>query len=548
MKKRHLSILLVNFSLLCMSAYAQDLQFDFLIKGADVYDGVSVIKKHVDVAVQGDRIREIGILDPRKAAVVIHAEGLVLAPGFIDAHTHSDFNPLVYPGLSNKIFQGVTTEITGNCGMSAAPVLGGHAAEVSQVWAREGVPIPKSLAWGDFNAYAAALRRAGLVTNHAALVGHGNLRGAVMGFAARKPTRAEMKSMKKILKDSLNQGAAGLSFGLVYLPGIYADEDEVAQLCEVVQQADGVCAFHIRSEGGMLVESVEEALRAGQMTGVKVQISHLKASGKKNWNKIGAVFDLIEKYRRQGVNVAVDLYPYTAGYAELAGVLPPFYYEMEHRTDFFKNKKNHARIEAALNDYYSDNPDKWKEIAVGAISGGSFKDYEGQTIQAIADKTNRTPERVIIDLLVGTDFGVSAFYFSQSEKVVEKVLKLPYAVIGSDSIADGSTFPHPRAFGTFPKILNRYVRMEHSLVMGRAIRKMTSEPARQFNLKGRGEIREGYKADLVLFEPDRVKERSDYAHPREQSEGVRWVFVNGQPVLKEGEFQDLQAGRLLSPG
>jgi len=547
MKKQVYFILFGGFLMVTATApaRAEKTLYDIVIKNAVVYDGVSVLEQHADVAITGDTIRAVGKIAPGKGRVVIDAKGLVLAPGFIDAHTHSDFNPMIYPGLSNKILQGVTTEITGNCGMSAAPVLGEHAVEVQQVWAREGVSIPKKLAWGDFKTYAASMRKAGLVTNHAALVGHGNLRGAVMGFAARKPTRGEMKAMKKLLEESLRDGAAGLSFGLVYLPGIYADAEEIAELCSAVKKQDGVCAFHIRSEGERLTESIREALEAGKATGVKIQLSHLKAGGKKNWPKIEEVFQLIESYRQQGVRVAADVYPYTAGYAELAAVLPPFYYEMKDRLAFFKNSAHYSEIEARLRDYYSGQPNKWKEVAVGAIPGGQFPAYEGLTLHAIAKKTKRTPERVLIELLAATDFEVSAFYFSQSEAVVEKVLLAPYTAVGSDSIADGSTYPHPRAFGTFPRIFSKYVRGSSKLLPGRAVRKMTSEPARQFGLKDRGEIRAGYKADLVLFSLAEIQDKSDYGHPRLESEGVRWVFVNGVPAVKDGKFQGRHAGVLL---
>ncbi len=524
---------------------AEKMTYDYVIKNALVYDGVSVLEKQKDVAIRDDTIAAVGKVDETRANKVIDATGLVLAPGFIDAHTHADFNPLIYPGLSNKVLQGVTTEVTGNCGMSAAPVLDGHAAEVRQVWAREGVTIPEKLTWGTFAEYASALQKAGLVTNHVPLAGHGNLRGAVMGFAARSPSRAEMKAMKKILAKSMEEGAAGLSFGLVYLPGLYADASEIAGLCSVVKKFDGVCAFHIRSEGDRLVESIREALEAGKSTGVKIQISHLKAGGQKNWPKMDEVFALIEDYRRQGVRIAADVYPYTAGYAELAAALPPQYYEMPGRLAFFKDKTHYEAIETQIREYYSGQPDKWKKVAVGAIPGGKFPDYEGATLQAIAQKTKRTPERVLIELLAQTDFEVSAFYFSQSEAIVEKVLLAPFTSVGSDSIADGSTYPHPRAFGTFPRIFSQYVRKDRKLVPGRAIRKMTSEPARQFGLKDRGEIRPGFKADLVIFDPESIQERSDYAHPRLESQGVRWVFVNGIPVVREGKFTGSKKGRLL---
>lgn len=530
----------------CSAVRAENPAYDYLIKNASVYDGLSVLEKKSVIAIKGDAITVLGGGEEPAARQVIDAEGLVLAPGFIDAHTHSDFNPLVYPDLPNKVMQGVTTEVTGNCGMSAAPVLNAHEGEVHQVWAREGVAIPEQLAWGTFERYAAAMRRAGLLTNHVSLIGHGNLRGAVMGFEARKPTPGELKAMKKILAQAMEEGAAGLSFGLVYLPGIYADSEEIAALCEEVRKHNGVCAFHIRSEGSQLVESIQEALEAGKSSGARIQISHLKAGGKKNWHKMEEVFDLIGRYREQGVKVMADVYPYTAGYAELAGALPPFYYEMEKRTAFFKNAGNHAEIETKIRGYYADQPDRWKEIAVGAIPGGKFSDYEGKTIGAIAAKTKRSPERVLIELLAETNFEVSAFYFSQSEDIVDRVVLAPFVSVGSDSIADGSSYPHPRAFGTFPKIVRQYVRDEKSLVLGRAIRKMTSEPARQFGLENRGEIRTGFKADLVIFDPKTIRDRSDYEKPSLESEGIRWVFVNGTPVVREGKFTGRKKGRFLN--
>ena len=531
---------------LARSAYAdKTVLYDYVITHAAVYDGVSVHEQNADVAVQGDKITAVGKIDPDQARNMIDGKGLVLAPGFIDAHTHSDFNPWIYPNLDNKITQGVTSEVTGNCGMSAAPVLNGHKEEVHKVWAREGVTIPQALNWGSFGEYAEHWKKTGGLTNHLALIGHGNLRGAVRGFKPGPASDREITAMKKLLAQSMREGAAGLSFGLVYLPGLYAEPHEVVELCREVKKFDGVCAFHIRSEGEKLVESIREALEAGKKTGVKIQLSHLKAAGRKNWPKMAEVFRLIEEVRSLGVDVEADAYPYTASYAELAAVLPAFYYEKENRLAFFKDKTNHAGIEQKIHEYYKDQPDRWNTVAVGAIPGGRFPDYEGKTLQAIAKKTKQPPEQVLVELLAATNFEVSAFYFSQSEDVVEQVLRKPFVTVGSDSIADGSTYPHPRAFGNFPRIFSRYVREKNTLVLGRAIRKLTFEPARHFGLANRGQIRPGYFADLVLFDPAAIKDQADYEHPRRISQGVRWVFVNGVAVLEDGRFTGKKVGRLL---
>ncbi len=519
--------------------------YDYVITNAAVYDGVQVIEQNADVAIQGDKIAEIGKIDPKQARRVIDAKGLVLAPGFIDAHTHADFNPWVYPGLENKIRQGVTTEITGNCGMSAAPVLGEQKKEIHKVWAREGVSLPQGIPWESFEDYKVRWKKTGSLTNHLSLVGHGNLRGAVRGFKPGPASDREIKAMKELLVRSMQEGAAGLSFGLIYLPGVYAGPHEVIELCREVKKFDGVCAFHIRSEGDKLVESIREALEAGRQTGVKIQLSHLKAAGRKNWPKMAEVFRLIEEVRSLGVDVEADAYPYLAGYAELAAAVPPFYYEKQDRLAFFKSKAHHTEIAEKIREYYKDSPDRWTTLAVGAIAGGSFPEYEGKTLQQIADKTKRAPERVLIELLSDTNFEVSAFYFTQSDDVLEQVLLQPFTVVGSDSIADGSTYPHPRAYGTFPRIFSRYVREKNSLVLGRAIRKMTFEPARHFSLQDRGQVRPGFFADLVLFDPQTIQDAADYEHPQQASRGVRWVFVNGEVVLEDGKFNGEKAGRLL---
>ncbi len=526
------------------AAHAEEKPYDYLIQGAIIFDGISPNGRAGDVAVASDAIAAIGTLDPEDAMHVIDARGLALAPGFIDVHTHSDFNPIVYPGLENKIMQGVTTEITGNCGMSAAPLAGAQRQYVQEVWAREGVKLPGDIPWSSFREYQNAIEEAGTVTNLVNLVGHGNLRAAVMGYNREAASPAQLEKMKSILNESMAQGAYGISFGLVYLPGIFAQEAELTELCRTASAAGGLCAFHMRNEGSKLLEAVDEVIRIAEKTGARIQISHLKASGQTNWDKIGAVLQKIETARGRGLKIEADLYPYTASFAELGVQLPDDLYERPDRADYFKNSANRAAILKKLKAYYGSGKD-WNAVMIASIPNEAFARYEGRTLQEIAKTEAKAPEAVLLDLLIQTNFQVSAFSFSQNEAVVKQILVKPYVTIGSDSIADGSRRTHPRSYGAFPKVIHRYVRAESLLRMGNAIRKMTSGPAEHFRLKDRGRIEPGLAADLVLFDPAVIQDTADYTQPNALSRGVQWVFVNGEPVVKEGKFTGEKAGQFL---
>lgn len=527
-------------------AFAQDKVYDFLIRNAVIFDGEAREAFRGDVGISGDRITGVGDLTGARAGKTIDAKGLVLAPGFIDAHTHSDFNPLIYPKLSNKILQGVTSEVVGNCGMSAAPVIGTHRDRIREIWAREGVKIPK-VSWRSFKEYKKALYAQGLRTNFTALAGHGNLRSAVMGYSPRKASQSEILQMKKLLGQAMTEGAAGISFGLIYLPGIFAQEGELVELCREAGRRGGVCAFHIRSEGSKLIESIEEVLAIGRKAGAPVQISHLKAGGKSNWPKISEAFQRIEKARREGLRVTADAYPYTATAAELGVILPDALYQREDRVVLFRNPLKREKLLEELRSHYESRNMKWDTVMIAAAQGEKYRKYEGMTIRDIARKTGKEPEVFLVEILADTGFEVSSFGFSQSEEVVDRVLVQPYVTVGSDSIADGSPKPHPRAYGTFPKIFSRYFRAQKTLRLGETIRKMTSLPADQFGLAGRGRIKEGNFADLVLFDAGEIRDTATYDRPTGMPHGVKWVFVNGLPEVKNGKPTGEKAGRFLSP-
>ncbi|MSR78006.1 MAG: D-aminoacylase [Candidatus Omnitrophica bacterium] len=544
----HISILLVF--LLTPSAFAakapQDYTYDIVIRDAVVFDGKSLTGVREDVAINKDRIVFIGQLPKSKAFKIIRGKGLTLAPGFIDAHTHSDFNPLVYPKLANKIAQGVTTEIIGNCGMSAAPVIGTHRDKIRSVWAREGVQIPATLPWTTFREYRETLQDKGLSTNLAGLVGHGNLRSAVMGYDPRPASPSELEAMKKLLAQAMEDGAYGISFGLVYLPGVYADHEEVIELCHEAARHLGVCSFHMRSEGAKLLESIQEVIDVGAKAKARIQISHLKAGGKGNWGKIDEAFKLIEDARERGVRVEADVYPYSSGYAELGKILPDELYLRSDRNDYFHSLIRRAELVETMRVYDEKKQFNWDSTMIAATASPHYQRYEGMTLKMAAKKSNLEPVKFLIDILADTQFEVSAFYFSQTDEVVEKVVGKPYVSAGSDSIADGTRRPHPRAFGTFPKIIREYVREKKVITLGEAIRKMTSLPAEHFGLKDRGRIEVGAYADLVLFDAGNLKDESTYEDPTKRCKGIQCVLVNGHPVFENGKLPSKKHGRFLT--
>ncbi len=530
-----------------MSLAAQTRAYEWMIVNATVYDGESPRPRQLDVAIHAQRIGAVGKLSKSDAERVIDGSGMVLMPGLIDAHTHSDFNAWVYPDLANKLYQGVTTEIAGNCGMSAAPAEGEHRNQIRGVWAREGVLLPEGeVPWTEFKEYRGFMEKSGLLTHLGVLAGHGNLRAAVMGFEKRPASEVEIRQMQEMLEKAMKQGALGVSFGLVYLPGIFAREDEIEALCRTVQALDGVCAFHMRSEGRGLIEAVKEALRIGEKTGVKVEISHLKAAGPQNWGLIDEAFRLIEEARARGLSVRADAYPYEASFAELGVVLPDDLYQRSDRDAFFSDPSRREEILQLLKSYFGKYPRDWNNVMVASVTAKADEDAQGKTIRQISEARGQSPEEVLIDVLGRSRFEVSAFYFSQSQEVVSKVLSKDYVSLGSDSIADGISYPHPRAFGTFPKILKELFSRKPE-ALGAWVRKSTSETADFFGLKNRGRITPGDYADLVLFDPVKTRDRADYKSPSLLSEGARWVFVNGVPVIQDGKYQGLKKGSILGP-
>ncbi len=485
---------------------------DLAIRGGSVVDGSGTAAFAADVGIHGDRIVAVGEI-AGEANRTIDAAGLVVAPGFIDVHTHDDAALLRSPHADFKVMQGVTTDVLGNCGAGVAPVSesypGFYDAFVGSILG----PV-ESFDWRTTGEYYAKLEQAGLSINVASFVPQGVLRFAAMGLENRPPTVGEMARMKESLDEGLMAGALGLSTGLIYPPGSFTETEELIELCRVVAGHGGIYASHIRDESAGLLAAVEEAIRIGEEAGVPVEISHHKASGRPHWGRVEESLALIDRARERGVDVTTDVYPYTAGSTSLAVVVQ-------------------------IGESAEVSPD---EVLVASVK--HQKRYEGKTLQEIAQLMGLPAPEAVERLLAEEENSVVAVIFSMCEDDVRRVMHHPYCMFGSDGLPSGGK-PHPRLYGTFPRVLGRYVRDERVLGLEDAVRKMTDLPARKHRLRDRGRITPGYFADLTIFDPARVADTATYQDPRRYPEGIPYVIVNGQVVVDGGRHTGAPAGRVL---
>ncbi len=525
--------------------FAQNETFDLIIKGGTVYDGLSEENRTADVGIQGDKIIRVGDLSQATAQRIIDASGLIVAPGFIDIHTHSDFNPFLEPHAVHKISQGVTTEVIGNCGMSAAPLYGFQEKAVHEVWLREGEPIPADIPWHSAGEYFEEIQAAGLMTNLAFLAGHGNLRASVMGYEARKASPHEMEGMISLLNQAMDAGAFGMSLGLVYLPGTYADESELDALASEVKKRRGIVAVHMRSEGKTLIESLTETLALARKTGVPLEISHLKAAGVRNWPKIDQAISMIEQARAEGLEIHADAYPYEAAAAELGVILPDEIYQAADRVAQLKDKGKRPFIKKRVLEEFEKSGLTLNQIEVSQASLPEDKIYEGKTVADIAQAEKKDPVDALLDFLAKENFQASAFSFTQNPAIVSRVIAKDYVSIGSDNIADFGPKPHPRVYGTFPRVIEKFVKKEKTLSLGQAIHKMTGLPAGVMGMKDRGCLQTGCYADVVIFDLGTIQSNASYENPAQLSSGIQYVFVNGEMAFEDGKGTGVLAGQVL---
>ena len=508
-----------------------------------------------DVRLVGGRIERIAPhLAP--AANDLDATGLVLAPGFIDIHCHSEFAALVYPRAESKVLAGVTTDVSGNCGVSPFPLVGEFRDRRQADWAPHGLAID----WQSAADYFDRAEASPCSVNRAMVAGHGALRAAVIGYADRPSSREDRRRMRGLLVEALEAGAFGLSSGLIYPPGCYADVDELADLARCAAEAGGYYTSHIRSEGDGLLEAIDEFLAVVARSGARGQLSHLKASGAANWAKVPQAIGRLRDARARGLAVTADRYPYLASMTDLDSLLLPNWAVEGGRDDELARLADPATRRRLADDirHRHPEPDYFARILVASVSPDADQGAVGQTLQQLADAAGRDPLDVAFDLLVQHRTQVSATYFSMSEENLRTILTEPYVAIGSDSglrHLPGETpgqgprgLAHPRAYGTPARFLGTYVRDAGLMGWQEGIRRLTSLPADVVGLTDRGRLAEGAWADLVVFDREAVRDRATYERPTVPPDGIRHVFVNGAAVVADGNHTGALPGRVLRRG
>jgi len=519
--------------------------FDLKIEGGKVVDGTGSSWYRADIAVTDGRIAAIGAI-ASSAERVIDAGGLVVAPGFIDTHSHSDLMLMAEPEARQKIMQGVTTEVVGQDGLGEAPL----RDDVVEDWRRylSGLNGDPDIdwSWRSFADYLDSLEAAGPATNVASLVGHGNLRLLAMGMEDRPPTPRELEEMKALLAEAMSEGAFGLSTGLIYPPCVYADSDELVELCTVASAHGGLFVVHMRNEGDHLMESIGEVVAVGREARIPVHISHFKASGERNWGMVADALRTLEVARSDGVDVTVDQYPYVAGSTFLSSLLPVWAHE-GGTARMLERLRDGATRERVAADMMGERGSRdwgwsWDRVMVTSVRTEGNRRFEGETVEEIAEARRQSPADAIFDLILEEENAVTMVSFSMSEDDVRTVMRSPLQMVCTDGIVLGK--PHPRVYGSFPRVLGRYVR-EGVLRLEEAVRKMTSLPAQRFGLLDRGLLRPGMWADITVFNPDTVIDKATYQEPRQFPEGIEYVIVNAEVAVDGGEHTGARAGRVL---
>jgi N-acyl-D-amino-acid deacylase len=525
------------------------MHYDILITDGYVFDGSGNPWIKGDIGIKNGRISEIGALPGAKAEERINAAGLAVSPGFIDFHCHSDALPFIAPVETAKILQGVTTETIGHCGFSLAPVFS-NTLDLLQKYASF-LCLGRSLPW-NWQSLGDLLNRMEerpYVTNIASLVGHGTIRIAAMGFADREPMAEELAFMEKLLSQAFADGAFGLSFGLPYPPGIFSHGPEILALCRVAAREGGFFTVHMRSERGEVLDSVAEVIAIGEGSGAPAIISHHKTFGRENWGKSRQTLRLIEEARERGVDITCDAYPYIASNTVLRSLLPPWAHEggVEKLIERLRSLDNRLRLRHEMNEGLPgwESPGKsagWENVIISSCKKN--KTSEGKNIQELASLKKIEPAEAIFDLLIEEEGDALMVVFGMSEEDVAYILKHPAVMVASDGIpSDGK--PHPRYFGTFPRVLGKYVREEKLMGLPEAIRKITSMPAQRLGLQDRGMLKEGMWADITIFDAQEVKDKSSFVDPHTPPVGIQYVLVNGQVAVRDGHFTGTHAGEVL---
>ena len=533
-------------------------KFDVIIKGGIVYDGSGGKPRSADVGIKGDRIVEIGRLDASRATTMIDASGMAVAPGFINMLSWSTESLLVDPRSLSELKQGVTTQIMGE-GWSMGPL---NDRMKKQMKDDQG-DLKFDIEWTGLTEYLSYLEKRGVSQNVASYIGATTIRMHVLGEADVQPTAEQMQQMREVVRKEMEAGALGIGSSLIYAPAFYAKTEELIELCKVAAKYKGKYISHMRSEGNKLVEAVEELIRISREANIPAEIYHLKAAGKDNWAKMDKVLAMVEAARKSGLKITADMYTYPAGATGLTASVPPWAQDGGFE-EMVKRIKDPATRKRILEDM-STPTHKWENLYLSAGSpervllvgfkNDKLKPLTGKTLGEVAKMRGTDPLNTMLDLMAEDGSRVGTVYFLMSEENIKKQIKYPWLSFGSDaeSMAPEGAFlksnPHPRAYGNFSRLLGKYVRDEKVITLEEAIRRLTSLPATNLGLEGRGFLKAGYFADLVIFDPATIADRATFEKPHQYSIGVRDVFINGVIVLKNGEHTGKVPGRAVwGPG
>jgi N-acyl-D-amino-acid deacylase len=530
---------------------------DVLIRGGTVYDGSGDAPQRADLGLRGDRIATVGNLAGATAKVVVDATGLAVAPGFINMLSWSVDSLLADGRGQSEVRQGVTTQILGE-GWSWGPV----NDAIKKRMKAEQTDFKYDIEWRTLSEYLYFLQRKGISQNVASFLGATTVREYILGLENRKPTADDLRRMRGLVQREMRGGALGIGTALEYAPAYYADTDELIELCKVAAQYKGKYITHMRSEGERLLEGIDEVIRISRTAKIPAEIYHFKAAGQANWHKMDAAIAKVEAARKQGLAITANMYCYTAGAASLTACIPPWAMAggevaMRRRLKDPNDRRrvlDDIRHKTDWPNFYHNagSPDN---VLLVSFKRAMLKPLQGQTLAQIARQRHRDPVETLLDLLLEDESGIGTVYFITAEENIRNLIPLPWISFGSDESAQApegvflKSMPHPRAYGNFARFLGKYVREEKLLSLEQAIRKLTSLPATNLGLEGRGSLRAGSFADVVVFDPNTIADRATYAKPHQYAVGVHQVFVNGVQVLKDGVHTGAKPGRALwGPG
>ena len=551
------AVILILAISLASFAQRQTQSFDVIIKGGTVYDGSGRRPVKADVGIKDDRIAAVGNLSRANAATIVDATGLAVAPGFINMLAHSESSLIVDPRSLSEIKQGVTTQIFGELSM------GPLNDQMKRRLRDQQGDVKFDIEWTTLAEYLQYLEKRGIPQNVASFIGAATIREYVIGLEDKPPTAAQLDQMRELVRREMEAGALGITTALIYPPAFFAKTEELIELCKVAAKYKGKYTTHMRSEGNQLIEAVQETIRISREAGLPAEIYHLKASGQPNWSKMDQVISMIEKARRQGVQISADMYTYPAGGTGLDASMPPWVFDGGRDAAYKRLQDPATRKKIA--DAIRTPTDEWENlyllagspdrILLAGFRSEKLKPLTGKTLAEVARMRGEDPVETIMNLVLEDRSRIGTIYFLMSEDNIKKQIRQPWVSFGSDaaSIAPEGNFlksaAHPRAYGNFARLLGKYVREEKVISLAEAVRRLSGLPATNLGLDHRGFLKPGMFADVVVFDPQTIADRATFENPHQLAVGVKDVFVNGVQVLKDGEHTGAKPGQVVrGPG